>query len=148
MPPPNWRNCSRKKRIANACTPEINNVVRRIVDGFDPEKIILFGSYARGNATEQSDLDLLVVGHTDLPPRERFRAIRRLLADFPMAFDIYYKTPEEFERWRSVVNHIVYFADEYGKVVYERSGAGGGSPVVVEGTSGLGHGTDPVVARG
>jgi predicted nucleotidyltransferase len=127
---------------------EIGNVVHRIADHFDPEKIILFGSYAHGQATEQSDLDLLVVASTNLPVRDRFRTIRRLLADFPIAFDVYLKTPEEFERWRSVVNHVVYYADKYGKVVYERSGAGSGSPVVVEGASGLEHGVDTVVAPG
>jgi predicted nucleotidyltransferase len=128
-------------------TAEITNAVQCIADRFDPEKIILFGSYAHGVANEQSDLDLLVVARTDLPPRERFRTIRRLLADFPIAFDIYLKTPEEFVRWRSVVNHVVYFADKYGKVVYERSGTGSGSPMVVASESGLGNGIDPVVAR-
>jgi uncharacterized protein len=126
---------------------DIDAIILRIAENFTPEKIILFGSYARGNATEQSDVDLLVVARTDLPPRERFRAIRRVLADFPAAFDVYLKTPEEFERWRSVVNHVVYFADKYGKVVYERSGPGSSSPVVVESERGLGNSVNPVVPR-
>ena len=95
-------------------------IVQRISDRFDLQKIILFGSYARGEATEQSDVDLLVVADTDLTPRERFPAVRRLLADYPAAFDIIVKTPQEYRRWRNVVNHIVYFADKYGKVLYER----------------------------
>jgi len=126
---------------------DIDAIVLRIAEHFDPEKIILFGSYARGDATEQSDIDLLVVAQTDLPPRERFRAIRRLLADYPVAFDVYLKTPEEFDRWRSVVNHVVYFADKYGKVVYERSGPGSSSPMVVASESGLGNSVDPVLPR-
>ena len=117
---------------------EFDQVVDRVTNRFDPEKIILFGSYARGNATEQSDVDLLIVATTNLPKRDRVSAIRRLLADFPVAFDVYLRTPEEFERWRSVVNHVVYFADKYGRVVYERSSSRIGSPVVVASESGLG----------
>ena len=117
---------------------ELRSIVDRIAGRFDPEKIILFGSYARGVATAQSDVDILVVAQTDLPQRDRFRAIRRLLADFAVALDVYLKTPEEYERWRCVVNHVVYFADKYGKVVYERGSARSGSPVVVASESGLG----------
>ena len=82
---------------------------------------MLFGSYAQGEASEDSDIDLLVVAKTTLLPSQRYAAVRRLLADYPAAFDIVVKTPEEYERWRSVVNHIVYFADKYGKVLYDRS---------------------------
>ena len=123
-------------------------IVQRLVTHFDPEKIILFGSYARGDATEESDVDLLVVAHTDLPPRIRFGAVRRLLTDYPAAFDVYLKTPEEYQRWRSVVNHVVYFADKYGKVIHERGGARSSAALVAEGTGGLGDGDDPVGQRG
>ena len=122
-------------------------IVQRIVDRFDPERVILFGSHARGDATEQSDVDLLVVAEIDLPPRERFGAIRRLLADYPAAFDVYLKTPEEYHRQRSVVNQVAYFADKYGKVVHERSSSGGGATVVAEGEGGLGDGRDSVLKR-
>ena len=98
----------------------LDEIVKRIRTSFQPEKIILFGSYARGDATEESDVDLLIVAETDLSPFERFPAVSRLLADIPAAFDIIVKTPEEYRRRRSVVNHIVYFADKYGKVIYER----------------------------
>jgi uncharacterized protein len=98
----------------------IREVLERIKERFQPEKIIIFGSYASGKVTEESDVDLLIVAETDLPSRERFPAVSRLLGDFPALFDIIFKTPEEYERSRGVVNHIVYFADKYGKVVYER----------------------------
>jgi predicted nucleotidyltransferase len=102
-------------------TDMINHIIDRIKHRFHPEKIILFGSYATGKVTEESDVDLLIVADTDLPVKERFPAVGRLLGDFPVAFDVILKTPEEYERTKSVVNHIVYFADKYGKVVYERS---------------------------
>jgi predicted nucleotidyltransferase len=109
---------------------QIAEITDRIVQQLAPEKIILFGSYANGNAREDSDIDLLVVAETDLSARDRFPAIRRLLADFPAAFDVFWKTPEEYRRWRSVVNHVVYFAEKYGKIVYERQHAGSGAAMV------------------
>ena len=100
---------------------EIEEFGRHIGREFDAERIILFGSYARGTVTKDSDVDLLVVADINLPPRERYTAVRRLAANVPASFDIIVKTPEEYARWRSVVNHIVYFADKYGRVLYERS---------------------------
>jgi len=99
---------------------QIEELVRRIGREFGAERVILFGSYAQGTITEDSDVDLLVVAKTSLPPHERYAAIRRLAADFPASFDIIVKTPDEYARRRSVVNHIVYFADKYGRVLYER----------------------------
>jgi predicted nucleotidyltransferase len=99
---------------------EIERFGKRIGEEFGAEKVILFGSYAQGTAKQDSDIDLLVVARTKLPPRERYSAVRRLVADFPAGFDIVVETPEEYLQWRTVVNHIVYFADKYGKVLYER----------------------------
>lgn len=111
---------------------QIEELTRRIREGLDPERIVLFGSYARGDASEHSDVDLLVVAETSLPPHERFGTVRRLLADYAASFDIIVKTPEEYARWRSVVNHIVYFADKHGKVLYERGNAGSRPPLAGE----------------
>ena len=102
---------------------QLQDIVDRVVERFDPERVILFGSYARGDARDDSDVDLLVVADTDLPPRQRYHAVRGLLSDYPVAFDVFLKTPQEYRRWRSVVNHIVYFADKYGRIVHERSNA-------------------------
>ncbi len=99
---------------------QIEELVQRIGREFHPERIVLFGSYACGKATEDSDVDLFVVAKTSLSPLERYVAVRRLAADFPASFDIIVKTPDEYARRRSVVNHIVYFADKYGRVLYER----------------------------
>jgi len=99
---------------------QIEELGRRIGQKFHPERIVLFGSYASDQATEDSDVDLLVVAETSLPPHECYAAVRRLAADFPASFDIIVKTPDEYARRRSVVNHIVYFADKYGRVLYER----------------------------
>ncbi|MCX8062899.1 MAG: nucleotidyltransferase domain-containing protein [Anaerolineales bacterium] len=71
----------------------IENLVRQI----QPEKIILFGSYAYGNPTPDSDVDLLVISNTAKPRRERVVAVS--LALYPRMFpvDILVKTPQELE---------------------------------------------------
>lgn len=101
-------------------TEQFDELSERIRAAFHPERIVLFGSYAEGNATEESDVDLLVVADTTLHPRERYGAVRCLLSDFPAGFDIVVKTPAEYQRNRTTINHIVYFAEKYGKVLYER----------------------------
>lgn len=100
---------------------QIQKLGQHIGQRLPAERVVLFGSYAQGQPSEDSDVDLLVVADTTLPPNRRYAAVRRLLADYPAAFDIVVKTPEEYQRWRFVVNHIVYFADKYGKVLYDRS---------------------------
>ena len=109
------------------------DIVARIRGHMDPEKVILFGSSAREQATTDSDVDLLIVAETDLPVRERFPAARRLLADFPASFDLIVKTREEYERQRPMVNTLVYYADKYEKILYERSVAGGSERVADQG---------------
>jgi len=99
---------------------DIEQFGKKIGEQFGAEKVILFGSYAEGAATEDSDVDLLVVAETSLPPRKRYGAVRRLVANVSASFDIVVKTPDEYARQRSVVNDIVYFADKYGRVLYER----------------------------
>jgi predicted nucleotidyltransferase len=99
---------------------QIESFCRRIGDEFGAERIVLFGSYADGSATENSDVDLLVVADTSLAPHKRYAAVRHLVADLPLGFDIIVKTPAEYARCRSVINNVVYFADKYGRVVYER----------------------------
>jgi predicted nucleotidyltransferase len=118
-----WRATSPRETLRKPSmlsTAQIQELSGRIEREFDPERIVLFGSYAQGEASDDSDVDLLVVAETSLPPSQRFAAVRRLAADYPASFDIVVKTPEEYARARNVVNHIVYFADKYGRVLYER----------------------------
>jgi predicted nucleotidyltransferase len=98
----------------------LRGMVERIAAEFHPQRIILFGSHARQEADEQSDVDLLVVSDAQRPASEEAMAIRRRLGDFPVACDVLVKSPRDYERFKNVVNHIAYIADRYGKVVYER----------------------------
>lgn len=99
---------------------QIDEICREIKTGFDPEKIVLFGPHAFGKAGKKSDVDLLVVTPTDIPEPKRFAAVSRLLKGFPAKFNLLVRTPEEYARQRQAVTHIVYFADKYGKVIYQK----------------------------
>lgn len=99
---------------------QIERLAHRIGRQLDADRVVLFGSRASDSARDDSDIDLLVVAETTLPPHKRYAAVRRLVADYPAAFDIIVKTPAEYARTRSVVNTIVYCAEKSGRVLYER----------------------------
>lgn len=62
-------------------TEILNDIVKRLVEGYAPQKVILFGSYARGEAGEDSDIDLLIIKDTEKSPLERWQEVKRLLRD-------------------------------------------------------------------
>ncbi len=99
----------------------IHDVVETIVRNFDPNQIVLFGSYASGSPTPDSDLDLMVVMQTNLPRHKRATAIRLLFHPAPCAMDIFVYTPAEIEYWKETPNHIITEAFSSGRVIYERS---------------------------
>jgi predicted nucleotidyltransferase len=99
---------------------KIREMVRRIVKGFDPEKIILFGSHARGDAGPDSDADLLVVMNVRGSKRETAVQIDMALFDVGMPKDVIVVTPEEVRRFRDIVGTIIYPALREGEVLYER----------------------------
>ena len=99
---------------------KIEEMVRRIVAGFDPEKIILFGSHARGDAGPDSDADLLVVMKVSGSKREKAVEIDLALAEIGLPKDVIVVTPEEVERYKDLVGTIIYPALREGEVVYER----------------------------
>jgi len=99
-----------------ACLPE---VIDRITRKFHPVRIILFGSWARGEARADSDVDLLVV----LPKVEHKRRatieILRVLNGLPISKDVIVATPEEIQKRGRVVGNILRPALQEGKVIYE-----------------------------
>ena len=94
-------------------------IVRRIVLTIRPEKIILFGSRARGDARPDSDIDLLVIAHSREPRHRRSARLYGALSDILVAMDILVYGPEEVEEWSGVPQAFVTTAMREGKVLYE-----------------------------
>ena len=92
----------------------------RIVDVLAPERVILFGSYAEGTATDESDVDLLVVADTESWHElsvELRRALRPIMS--PLSFDLLVYPPESWDFGRKVIGFVTYEADRWGVRLYE-----------------------------
>ena len=77
-------------------TPEIiDDIRRRIVEAIHPCQIVLFGSQARGDTTDDSDLDLLIVHDTSQADREVRRQVERLFLGRRFGLDVLVRTPED-----------------------------------------------------
>lgn len=99
---------------------QIESVVQVIVEGYDPMKIILFGSYAYGHPTKDSDLDLLIIKDGEASGIQRNRRVRNILKDFSIPIDVIVKSSQEFDMFKDVIGTVIYPANKYGKVVYEQ----------------------------
>jgi predicted nucleotidyltransferase len=99
----------------------LRDITERIVEALAPERVILFGSYAEGRATADSDLDLLVVTEQPLSRRERLARTQDLFRDMPLPIQVITISRQEFEETRDVIGGIAYPATKYGRVVYEKS---------------------------
>jgi predicted nucleotidyltransferase len=100
----------------------IREMVNRIVEHFDPDKIILFGSHARGEAGPDSDVDLLVVMPVTGSKRKKMIEIGVVVHDIPLAKDIIVTTPEDFEWRKEIVGTVERPAAREGEVLYARAG--------------------------
>ena len=96
----------------------IQEIKDRIIRGVHPEKIILFGSYAYGVPTKESDLDLLVILQTKEPMHKRALRIRKLLRDIRVPKDIHVYTPQEVEKWKNASTAFITVILKKGKVLY------------------------------
>jgi predicted nucleotidyltransferase len=101
--------------------PPIEEIAQRIVGAFRLQRIVLFGSQARGDAGPESDVDLLIEMESDLAPAERICAIDRLFTPRVWPMDVVVFTPAETARQRSSRNSLVQVAEREGRVLYERS---------------------------
>jgi len=96
----------------------LEEIVTRIVEHFDPQGLILFGSHARGEAREDSDFDLLIIAPSNEPRWRRTVPVYRLLAGLGVPKDIIWWTPEEIAEWRDVKSHLIHRALQEGEVLY------------------------------
>jgi len=108
------------QRSQTTAREKIQEMVERIVRQFRPERVILFGSHARGYAGPDSDVDLLVVMPVQGAKRKKAVEIRMALHDIRIPKDIIATTPEAFEWRKDVVGTIERPAACEGEVLYDR----------------------------
>lgn len=99
----------------------IKKMVRRIVRKFKPDQVVLFGSYARGTAGPDSDVDLLVVMPVMGSKTEKMIEIRVALSGMGLSKDIVVATPEDVKKYRDIIGTVLYPAFREGKILYERT---------------------------
>ncbi len=103
----------------------IGQMVKALVEEADPEQVILFGSRARGDSREHSDVDLVVVEAEPFgPERSRHKEmlrLRRALRPFRVPVDVLVYSRDDVDYWRDSLNYVLARALREGKVMYERS---------------------------
>jgi predicted nucleotidyltransferase len=96
----------------------IETAARLLIEAAHPEKVILFGSYARGDFTKDSDLDLLVILPGSVNQAEEMVRLRMVLRDIPMPIDVVVYSADEVQRRRLLRGTMLYHALREGKVLY------------------------------
>ncbi|HYV38759.1 MAG TPA: nucleotidyltransferase domain-containing protein [Gemmataceae bacterium] len=99
----------------------IRRFARQIAKRFQPEKIILFGSYAYGKPHEDSDVDLMVI----MPATDSFNQALRIRRAFdrPFIYDLFVRTPNQIQRGLREDEWFICEIMQKGKVLYEASNA-------------------------
>ena len=105
-------------------------IVETLVRAHPLERIVLFGSHATGHSQWDSDLDLLIVWQTELPPLERVLETRRLLAGIDSPLDIVVYTPDELNYWKQAPSSFASQVLAEGTTLYERNPAENSSAAV------------------
>lgn len=97
----------------------IVKATRLLLDAAHPNKIILFGSYGRGDANAESDIDLLVV-ETEVKDRvAEMTRLNRVLSPLRMSIDLLVVSQDTFDYWASTPGNVYFHAIHEGKVLYE-----------------------------
>ena len=99
---------------------QLDIITRRIVETFNPQKIILFGSHAYGQPTPDSDVDILIIMESRERPTERAEKVSRLLRPRPFPLDILVRTPDEIRHRLKIGDHFIQEIINQGKILYER----------------------------
>jgi uncharacterized protein len=102
----------------------LEEMVNVLVKAINPERVVLFGSRAKGEAREDSDLDLLIIEREPFGPnrsrRQVIRHIRQMLSGFRVPKDILVYSLDEVSKWQHSLNHILAKCLREGKVLYAR----------------------------
>jgi predicted nucleotidyltransferase len=98
---------------------KIQEAVRRIEENRRPLRVIMFGSQARGNGGNDSDLDLMVIVNKLNDPAKESVRLRRLLKGLIMAVDLLVVERDKFDYWCDTPGNVYYEAARGGKLLYE-----------------------------
>lgn len=101
-------------------TIDVRIIAQAIIRKYHPEKIVLFGSAARDEFEEGSDLDFFIIKQTRLPRHRRPLEIYRFLDDRDLPIDFIIYTPQEFKQRLSLGDFFVKRILKEGKVLYEK----------------------------
>jgi predicted nucleotidyltransferase len=96
----------------------IEPMIHQIINGYHPDKIMVFGSYASGEVTQDSDVDILILKECHERPVERRQKVLHLLKGSDIPKDIFVMTRKEFESTKDIAGTIAYEARHFGKLVY------------------------------
>lgn len=107
--------------MAGVTRGKIEEVVKKIVQEFEPEKIILFGSYAWGTPTNESDVDLLIIKEGNERRIEREQALRGKLFPSGIPLDVLIYTPDEVKKRLELGDFFIEDIVKKGKVVYDHA---------------------------
>jgi len=99
---------------------KLQEVTKRIVEAFNPQRIIVFGSHAYGQPTPDSDVDLLIVMESSERPATRAMQVSKLLRPRPFPVDILVRTPQEIQQRLEMDDYFIREIMERGRVLYER----------------------------
>ena len=97
----------------------IQQAVARLVAAANPSKVILFGSYARGDATEDSDLNLMVIEQEVVNQFDEMVRLRNAMGDMPVGVDLLVYSDREASRRSQVPGTLLYWAFKEGRVMYD-----------------------------
>lgn len=122
MPLLSWEDVDKELEDRRGSEGLIEEMVERIVEGFDPLRVVLFGSHARGEAKWDSDVDLLIVfDHVEREDKRELAVdIRRAISGVPIPVDVIVTDVDEIDRRGHIVGTVLRPALREGKVVYER----------------------------
>ena len=109
------------KKIAKSKELEIKRITRQIVKNYKPEKIILFGSYAWGKPTKDSDFDVLVIKDTKEEHYKRIPQVRSYLHNINHAFDVLVMTPKEITKRLKLGDFFIEDIVKRGKMLYGKN---------------------------
>jgi predicted nucleotidyltransferase len=105
--------------MATLADETVARLTRLLVEAAHPRRLILFGSYARGDAREDSDVDVMVVEERPADRLMEMVRLNRLLRGLEVAVDLLVVSEEKFNHWRDTPGNVYFEASSEGRVLYE-----------------------------